>query len=120
MLRNGNLGVEEKSPIHIADVVRMYGLLISSLTKQPDQENPNRGIWKQHHLSAKEPSKSKKHSNEEQEGVSTKRHVRFDLQELGSRGQEEPRHKEEDGRGKSFNSYNGRVKCIRCAMVCSD
>ncbi len=93
MLRNDKLGVEEKSPIHIADVVRMYGLLISSPTKRPDQDNPVRGILKQAHSSAKARVKSKKHSNEEKGGVSKKRHVRFDLQELNSRGQEEPRRK---------------------------
>jgi len=37
--------------------------------------------------------KSKKHSDEEKGGVSKMRHVRFDLQALGSRGQEEPRRK---------------------------
>ena len=28
VLRNGKPGIEVKSPIHIADIVRMYGLLI--------------------------------------------------------------------------------------------
>ena len=37
--------------------------------------------------------RSKKHSDEEKGGVSKKIHVRFDLQALGSRGQEEPRRK---------------------------
>jgi hypothetical protein len=37
--------------------------------------------------------KSKKYSDEEKGGVSKMRHVRFDLQALGSRGQEEPRRK---------------------------
>ena len=37
--------------------------------------------------------KSKNHSDEEKGGVSKMRHVRFDLQVLGSRGQEEPRRK---------------------------
>jgi hypothetical protein len=69
----------------------MYGLLISSPTKRLDDQI--RGILKQAHSSAKSPMKSKKHSNEEKEGVSKKRHVRFDLQALGPRDQEEPRRK---------------------------
>jgi hypothetical protein len=93
VLRNGILGVEEKSPIHIADVVRMYGLLISSPTQRPDQDEPVRGILKQAQSSAKQSVKSKKHSNEEKGCVSKKRHVRCDLQELGSGGHEEPRRK---------------------------
>ena len=93
VLRNGLPGVEEKSPIHIADVVRMCGLLISSSTKRPDQDEPVRGILKQDHSSAKESVKSKKHSKKEKGGVSKTRQVRFALQELGSRGQEEPRRK---------------------------
>ena len=93
VLRNGILGVEEKSPIHIADVVQMYGLLISSPTQRPDQDEPVRGILKQAQSSAKQSVKSKKHSNEEKEGVSKKRHVRFHLQALGPRDQEEPRRK---------------------------
>ena len=79
VLRNGILGVEEKSPIHIADVVRMYGLLISSPTQRPDLDEPVRGILKQAQSSAKQSVKSKKHSNEEKGGVSKKRHVRFDF-----------------------------------------
>jgi hypothetical protein len=93
VLRSGLPGVEEKSPIHIADVVRMCGLLISGTTRVLDRDEPVKGILKQDHSSAKESVKSKKHSKKEKGGVSKTRQVRFALQELGSRGQEEPRRK---------------------------
>ena len=40
----GKRGIEEKSPIHIADIVRMLGLSITSSMKQPDQQELIRGI----------------------------------------------------------------------------
>ena len=59
VLRDGKRGVEEKSPIYIADIVRMQGLSISSSMKQPDQQELIRGILKQGHSATKESAKAK-------------------------------------------------------------
>ena len=40
-------GIEEKAPIHIADIVRMLGMSISSTTTGPGQQDLIRGILKQ-------------------------------------------------------------------------
>ena len=93
VLRDGKRGVEEKSPIHIADIVRMIGMSISSTMTGPDQQAPIRGILKQGHSATKESAKAKTLSNKRTGDSSKERRVRFDLQELGRRGQEEPRRK---------------------------
>ena len=59
VLRSGERGVEEKSPIHIADIVRMLGMSISSTMKRPDQQELIRGILKQGHAATKESAKTK-------------------------------------------------------------
>ena len=94
VLRDGKRGVEEKSPIHIADIVRMLGMPISITPMTgPDQQDLIRGILKQGHSATKESTKAKKLSDERTGDSSKKRRVRFALQELGRRGHEEPRRK---------------------------
>ena len=90
-LRDGKKGVEEKAPIHIADIIRMLGMSISSTTTGPGQQELIRGILKQGHSATKESAKAMKLSDERAGDSSKKRRVRFALQELGRRGQEEPR-----------------------------
>ena len=83
MLRDRKRGVEEKSPIHIADIVRMLGMSISSTMTGPDQQDLIRGILKQDHSATKESAKAKKLPDERAGDSSKKRRVRFALQELG-------------------------------------
>ena len=85
MLRDGKRGVEEKSPIHIADIVRMSGMSISSTMKRPDQQELIRGILKQGHSATKESLKTMKLSDARTGDSSKKSRVRFALQELGRR-----------------------------------
>ena len=59
MLRDGERGVEEKAPIHIADIVRMLGMSISSTTMGPGQQDLIRGILKQGHSAIKKSAKAK-------------------------------------------------------------
>ena len=91
VLQDGNSGVEEKSPIHIADVVRMHGLSISG-TARPNQQALIRGILKQGRSAATEHAKATTLSNEWTGDSSKKKRVRFALQELGQRCHE-PRRK---------------------------
>ena len=60
VLRDGKRGVEEKAPIHIADIVRLLGMSISSTTTGPGQQDLIRGILKQGHSATKESAKAKK------------------------------------------------------------
>ena len=64
VLRDGKRGVEEKSPIYIADTVRIQGLSISSTMKRSDQQELIRGILKQDHSATKKSAKTKKLSDE--------------------------------------------------------
>ena len=64
VLRDGKRGVEEKSPIHIADIVRMLGMSISSTMTRPGHHDLVRGILKQGHSATKESAKAKKLSDE--------------------------------------------------------
>ena len=71
----------------------MLGMSISSTKTGPGQQEPIRGILKQGHSATKESAKAKMLSNERTGDSSKERRVRFDLQELGRRDQEEPRRK---------------------------
>ena len=70
VLSNGKLGREEKSPIHIADIVRMHGLSTSSSTSEPNSNAGIRGILKPGGSSGKETVNSKRHPAEGQGGYS--------------------------------------------------
>ena len=82
VLRDGKRGVEEKAPIHIANIVRMLGMSIFSTMTGPCQQDLIRGILKQDHSATKESAKAKMLSNERTGDSSKERRVRFALQEL--------------------------------------
>ena len=71
----------------------MLGMSISSTTTGPGQQEPIRGILKQGHSATKDSAKAKMLSDKRTRDSSKKRRVRFNLQELGRQGQEEPRRK---------------------------
>ena len=76
------MGKEEKSPIHVADIVRMCGASTSSTTEGPDSGRHIRGILKQGAQSAAEAlTQPKLRSAEESGNFPKKGKVRFELQE---------------------------------------
>ena len=75
----GRLGKEEKSPIHVADIVRMCGASTSSPQLGPDHSK-TRGILK-----------PTRHFAEKQGGSHTSGRVRFELQESDPAGRDGPR-----------------------------
>ena len=82
VLLGGKLGKEEKSPIHVADIVQMCGASTSSTTEGPDSGRHIRGILKQGvPLAAEALSQPKLRSAEESGNFPKKGKVRFELQE---------------------------------------
>jgi hypothetical protein len=90
VLRDGKLGVEEKSPIHIADIVKMCGMSSLSTQGGPNSEEKIRGILKQRVPTAGD-ALGPMRSREEKGGFPKGGKVRFDLQELDQEGHDEPR-----------------------------
>jgi len=80
VLSGGILGREEKSPIHVADIVRMHGLSTSSPPTGPAGNDVSRGILKQGVSLVKRTVNPKLLSDEEKGDSSSLSRVRFDLQ----------------------------------------
>ena len=91
VLRDGKLGREEKSPIHIADIVKMCGSSNLSTRVGPNSLEKIRGILKHVVPSAGEAQGHRLRSREEQGDFPRRGKVRFDLQELDQEGHDESR-----------------------------
>ena len=83
MNSKGKVGFEEKSPIHIADVVRMYEMSTSRL----NDEEPERSA----ELEVRSILKTAGSEADEAPTVGPKRKVRFELQAPGNDGHDRPR-----------------------------
>ena len=109
VLHGGKIGNEEKSPIHIADIVRMCGMSASSPTTGPDQPKI-RGI-----LKLGVPLAGKAMGLNKPKGDSpTKGRVRFELQESDQSGHEGSR-KMAGGHNSSAAKFDSSDSTMRSA-----
>ena len=91
VLRDGKLGKEEKSPIHIADIVKMCGMSNLSTREGPGPAEKTRGILRRGVSTTGDALESRSRSRKEQEGFPKRGKVRFALQELDQSGHDESR-----------------------------
>ena len=91
VLHGGKKGKEEKSPIHVADIVRMCGISTSSPKMGSDPADKIKGVLKQKVPAAAEVAGPKLRSAEERGDYTKSVRVRFELQESDQDGHERPR-----------------------------
>ena len=81
-MRDGKLGKEEKSPIHIADIVKICGMSNLSIREEPGPAKKTRGILLRGVSTTGDALESRTRSREEKGGFPKRIKIRFDLQEL--------------------------------------